>query len=254
MTRPHPLTAMSEREWSQAWKEQQLVVDRLNSRRGSWLPHVVEQRSWGAVRWTSGRPAHAASSGRAVTETFVVMRPDVHDSATRADIERALRDPAPVMQFAGSVARSHQVVGALVGGVALAVVVAGLLAVMGAGGSVVIIGALVALIAGAVGGAVMAESIAVRERAKLLADTGHVRVITGRYAPKSWLRLVEASTTLEASLPRLEPDGEGPDAQAHLAVHAALWEAAGLLLGSSDHTGVEVLAEGVERLAEAHGR
>lgn len=245
---------MSEREWSEAWKTEQLVLDRLNSRRGSWLPHVVEQRSWGAIRWTSGRPAHAAASGRAVTETFVVFRPDGHDPTTRTVTERALRDPAPVLQFAGSVARKHQIVGALIGGLASAVVIAAPLALAGAAIPIVIIGAIVALTAGALAGALIAESMAVRERAKLLGDPERLRVVTGRYAPQSWLRLVEASTTLETSLPRTGPNGQDPDAQAQLAVHAALWEAAGLLLGSSDHTGVEVLAEGVERLAEAHGR
>ena len=49
MTRPHPLTAMSERQWAQAWEAQQDVVDAMPQGRGSWLPNIVEARHWGAV-------------------------------------------------------------------------------------------------------------------------------------------------------------------------------------------------------------
>ena len=45
-----------------------------------------------------------------------------------------------------------------------------------------------------------------------------------------------------------DPEAEG---QSQEAVQGALWEAAGLLLRSSDHTGVEVLADGVRRLVNA---
>jgi hypothetical protein len=85
------------------------------------------------------------------------------------------------------------------------------------------------------------------DRGVVLKD-GKVRVVTGRYAPTSWSRLVEAATGLEWVV----SGKEAADDQAAEAVQTALWEAAGLLLRSSDHTGVEVLADGMERLAQAH--
>jgi hypothetical protein len=78
-------------------------------------------------------------------------------------------------------------------------------------------------------------------------------VIVGRYASKSWSRLVEAASALELALPKDAGKSlKDPDSQTVEAIHIAMWVAAGLLLTSSDHTGVDVLAEGVERLERAH--
>lgn len=246
MSRPHPLTAMKEWEWSRTWEEQQEVVDRLHAG-GTWLPNVVETRRWGAVRWTSGRPSHAAVSGQAVPETFVVLRPGLDDQSLRDRLPDVLRDPPPVFHLAGVGARRHQLVGAAPGALAGAVVLAVLAGVIGLGVLGVLLGVLLGLGLGAAAGTAVAQYLFDRERATVLKDTARVRVVTGRYSPTSWARLVEAATGME----RVTAD-DAPDDQAAEAVQTALWEAAGLLLRSSDHTGVEVLADGMERLAQAH--
>ncbi|MGH8825976.1 MAG: YkvA family protein [Jiangellaceae bacterium] len=247
MTRPHPLTAMSERQWAQAWEAQQRVVDAMPQGRGSWLPNLVEARRWGALRWTSGRPAHAATTGHAVAESFAVIRPDVTDRSVRAAVADVLTDRPPVTRIAGVGVREHQVSASVLGAVGLSVVAATVAALAGAGWWLVLVVAALGAVGGAVAGASLADYRFGRAKAAVLADK-RVRVVTGRYAPPAWTRLVEATTRLEEISAR-DHDAEA-DRQAHEAVQGALWEAAGLLLGSSDHTGVEVLAEGVERLAD----
>lgn len=248
MSRPHPLAAMKEWEWSRTWEEQQEIVDRLHAHRGMWLPNIVEKRRWGAMRWTSGRPSHAATSGQAVPETFVVLRPGVRDPKLRDRVAEVLHEPAPVFSVAGIGARRHQLVGAAPGAAAGAVLFVVLGFVSGIGPVLSVLAGLVGVVLGAVGGSMAAQYKFDRDRGAVLRDGRRVRVVTGRYAPTSWSRLVEATTGLE-----LAPSGdEAPDDQAAEAVQTALWEAAGLLLRSSDHTGVEVLADGMERLAQAH--
>ncbi|NED97533.1 hypothetical protein G1H11_19735 [Phytoactinopolyspora alkaliphila] len=253
MTRPHPLTAMREREWSQAWEEQQRIVDeQLNSQRGSWLPNVIERRRWGAMRWTSGRPSHAATSGRAVAETFVVLRPDAAGD-TLDQVMETLKDPAPVVRAVGFGLQRHHVIGLVSGAAALGVVAAVGVALAGAGPWGMIIAVLLGAIAGAVAGGFAAGYAVERQRSALLSDEDRLRVVVGRYASKSWSRLVEAASALEGALPKEAGKNlEDPDTQTVEAIHIAMWEAAGLLLTSSDHTGVDVLAEGVERLERAH--
>lgn len=246
MSRVHSMSAMTEIEWSRAWHGEQKQVEQLRSRRGSWLPNVVEIREWGAIRWTSGRPKHAADSGQAVAETFVVMSPD--HKAGRDAAAVALRDPAPVAGFAGFTLRRESLIGAAIGAAAglLVGVLVAVLASMPALVSVLMIIVLAA--AGAVGGAFVGRHLGTQARAKAIGEPSAARTITGRYAPPAWSRLVVAATQLESAA----AVAGAPDAQSAEAVHHALWEAAGLLLGSSDHTGVEVLADGVERLADAH--
>ena len=115
MTRPHPLTAMSERQWDLAWQQQQRVLKSLPGGRGTWLPNVVEARPWGALRWTSGRPDYAASSGQAVAETFAVLRPDVVDAAVRDAVVEALTDRPVATRVAGVGVGEHQVRAATLG-------------------------------------------------------------------------------------------------------------------------------------------
>jgi hypothetical protein len=248
MTRPHPLTAMSERQWDLAWQEQQRVLKSLPGGRGTWLPNVVEARPWGALRWTSGRPDYAASSGQAVAETFAVLRPGVVDAAVRDAVVEALTERPVSTRVAGVGVGEHQVRAATlgaVGGLILAAVVA---ALAGAGWLVVLlVAALGAILGGVAGGAVANRQLA-RRRAAVLAESPYVRTVTGRYAPPDWTRLVEASTLLEEMAVGHDPETDG---QSQEAVQGALWEAAGLLLRSSDHTGVEVLADGVQRLVNA---
>ncbi|PSL03663.1 hypothetical protein CLV30_107144 [Haloactinopolyspora alba] len=248
MSRPHPLTVMKEWEWSRTWDEQQEIVDQSRAGGGAWLPNVVETRQWGAVRWTSGRPAHASESGQAVPETFAVLRPGLDDPVLRERLPEVLRDPPPLFQVAGIGARRHQLLGAAPGAVVGAALLGVLIGVLGLGAVGVVVGVLLGLVLGAVGGAAVAQYLHDRDRSAVLKDGERVRVVTGRYAPTSWARLVEATTGLE----RASAGSDGPDDQAAEAVQTALWEAAGLLLSSSDHTGVEVLADGMERLAQAH--
>lgn len=252
MSPVQPMSAMAEREWSVAWSGEQARYDRLRSRRGSWLPNVVEVRDWGAIRWTSGRPRHAGDTGQAAAETFVVVnpeRPDLRDEAAAA-----LRDPAPIASVAGFTLRRETLVGAAVGaafGVLLGVLIMALTSLP------LLLGVLILLVltgSGAAVGAVVSHQVRERSRLKAVADSAQVRIITGRYAPEAWGRLMVAATLLE--IPAKARVGAGLDGdlepQTAQAVHHALWEAAGLLLGSSDHTGLVVLAEGVERLADAH--
>ncbi|WP_166353911.1 hypothetical protein [Phytoactinopolyspora limicola] len=254
MSRPHPLTAMKEREWSQAWDEQQRIVDeQLKSQRGSWLPNVVERRRWGALRWTSGRPGHAANSGRAVAETFVVIRPDLHDDESAERVVEALEDPAPTFRILGFGLHRHHLIGVGAGAAAVAVLAGVVAAVAGLGAIGLVLGVLVGALAGGGGGAFAAQAYMERQRAAVLGDEDLARLVLGRYASKSWTRLVEAASALEAALPRDRGVRlDDPDTQTVEAIHIAMWEASGLLLGSSDHTGVDVLAEGVERLERAH--
>ncbi|NDL56335.1 hypothetical protein F7O44_04535 [Phytoactinopolyspora sp. XMNu-373] len=254
MTRPHPLTAMKEREWSQAWEEQQRIVDeQLKSQRGSWLPNVVERRRWGAMRWTSGRPGHAASSGRAVAETFVVLRPDRIDDGATERIVEALEEPAPTVRVLGFGLQRHHLIGLASGAAVVALLAVLVAAVTGMGAAGIILGIVVGGLAGAAGGAFASQYYVERQRAAVLADEELLRTVLGRYAPKSWTRLVEAASALEAAVPKNGGTRlDDPDTQTVEAIHIAMWEAAGLLLSSSDHTGMDVLAEGVERLERAH--
>jgi len=252
MTRAHPLTSMSERQWAQAWEKQQRVIDGMRNGRGSWLPNIVEPRHWGALRWTSGRPARAADTGQAVAESFAVLRPDATDRQFRNAVVEALTDPPPVTRIASvGIGEERLRIGTL-GAVALSVVAAIVAALAGAGWGVVLAAAVLGAVGGGFAGGSLADYQVSKGRARVLADSRQVRVITGRFAPPAWTRLVEAATLLEeSSAASGDPD---TDEQSREAVQGALWEAAGLLLGSSDHTGVEVLAEGMERLADARRR
>jgi hypothetical protein len=248
MTRPHPLTAMSERQWDLAWQEQQRVLKSLPGGRGTWLPNVIEARPWGALRWTSGRPDYAASSGQAVAETFAVLRPDVVDAAVRDAVVEALTERPVVTRVAGVGVGEHQVRAATLGAVGGLVLTAVVAALAGAGWLVVLVVAAFGAILGGVAGGAVANRQQARRRAAVLAESPYVRTVTGRYAPPDWTRLVEASTLLEELAVGHDPETDG---QSREAVQGALWEAAGLLLRSSDHTGVEVLANGVQRLVKA---
>lgn len=252
MTRPHPLTAMTERQWVLAWEAQQEVLDGLRDGRGSWLPNVVEPRQWGALRWTSGRPTHAAGTGQAVAASFAVLRPDATDRRVRSSVVDALTDPPPVTRIAGIGIGEQRLRDGTLGAVALAVVAAAAAALAGAGWLAVLAAAVLGAGAGGVAGGALADYKVAKSRAKILSDSQQVRVVTGRFAPPAWTRLVRAATLVE----QLSGGDTDPraDIQAREAVQAALWEAAGLLLGSSDHTGVEVLAVGMERLAHARRR
>lgn len=251
MTRPHPLTTLSERAWAKAWEEEQQFVDRLHARRGSWLPNVIESRGWGVMRWTSGRPDHAATSGKAVAETFVVLRPDIDDPSVRDGVSGALRDEPPVARVGGFDIRQYQLAGVLPGALGLAVVGLAVTAVAGAGLPIMLLALIVGAALGAVGGAAVVHVAEERRRSSVLRDDDSVRVVMGRYAPTSWNRLVESVTDMEATLPGSSDAGE-PDLMAADAVRLTLWEAAGLLISSSDHSGIDVLADGVTRLVEAH--
>ncbi|MGH8774223.1 MAG: hypothetical protein ACRDWI_03305 [Jiangellaceae bacterium] len=243
---------MSEWQWAQAWEQQQQVVDGLPGGRGTWLPNIVEPRRWGALRWTSGRPAHAASTGQAVPESFAVLRPGLSDPDTRTAVVDGLTDRPALTRIVGFGIGEHQLARATIGALSGGLVFAAIAAVGGAGWLVVLVLAAVGAVGGGVAGRTFADYQRSSSRAQVLGDSRQVRVITGRFAPPAWTRLVRATTLLE----ELAAAGADPDAdeQAHEAVQGALWEAAGLLLGSSDHTGVEVLAEGVERLADLRRR
>lgn len=238
---------MKEWEWTRVWEEQQKIVERLHAKRGTWLPNVIEKRHWGAIRWTSGRPLHAASSGKAVPETFAVLRPGLGDPGLHDHVTDVLHEPEPALRVAGIGVRRHQLVGAVPGAVVGAVIFTVVAAVLGLGIAGIVLGLVLGCLAGAVGGGAVMQYKFDHDRGVVLKD-GKVRVVTGRYAPTSWSRLVEAATGLEWVV----SGKEAADDQAAEAVQTALWEAAGLLLRSSDHTGVEVLADGMERLAQAH--
>lgn len=247
MSRPHPLTSLSEREWAQAWEAEQRALDGLSSQRGSWLPNVVEIRDWGAVRWTSGRPGHAALTGRAHAESFAVLRPDLHDRATRKRILEALRERPPVRRVLGFGLREYHIRGAVRGMVAVAVLAAVIVAVLGVGWYLVPVAAVVGAGAGAVVGVGVMHIQMNRQKAEILGDREQVRIVPGLNPEPAWIRLIEAATLVAVQ----QAGHAESDQQARDAVHSALWEAAGLLLHSSDHTGVEVLADGVARLAQA---
>jgi hypothetical protein len=248
MTRPHPLTAMSEWQWDQAWEEQNRLLKSLPGGRGTWLPNVVEPRPWGVLRWTSGRPDYAALTGQAVPETFAVLRPDVTDHRIRDTVVAALTERPAHTRIAGVGVREHQVRAATLGAVGGLVLAATVAALAGAGWVLVLVVAVAGSVLGGVAGGALADYQLARSRSAVLAESPYVRVVTGRYAPPDWIRLVEASTQLEEMAIGQDAEAEG---QSQEAVQGALWEAAGLLLRSSDHTGVEVLADGVQRLANA---
>jgi hypothetical protein len=248
MTRPHPLTAMSEWKWDQAWEEQQRLLDSLPGGRGNWLPNVVEPRPWGVLRWTSGRPEYAASTGQAVPETFAVLRPDVTDPHIRDSVVEALTDRPAQNRIAGISIHEHQVRPATLGAVGGLVLAATVAALAGAGWVLVLVVAALGCAIGGVAGGAFADYQVAKSRSAVITESPVVRVVTGRYASPDWIRLVEASTLLEEMAVGLDAEAEG---QSQEAVQGALWEAAGLLLRSSDHTGVEVLADGVQRLVNA---
>jgi hypothetical protein len=248
MTRAHPLTAMSEWQWDQAWEEQHQLLEGLPGGRGTWLPNVVEPRTWGALRWTSGRPDYAASTGQAVAESFAVLRPDVTDPKVRDAVVEALIERPAQTRIAGVGVREHQVRAATLGAVGGLVLAATVAALAGAGWVVVLVVAALGSVLGGVAGAAMADHQLAKSRSAVLVESPYVRVVAGRYAPADWTRLVEASTLLEEMAGGYDAEAES---QSRGAVQGALWEAAGLLLRSSDHTGVEVLADGVQRLVNA---
>jgi hypothetical protein len=248
MTRPHPLTAMSEWQWDQAWEEQQQLLKSLPGGRGTWLPNVVETRPWGVLRWTSGRPDYAAATGHAVPETFAVLRPDVTDPRIRDAVVEALIERPAQTRIAGLGVHEHQVRAATMGALGGLVLAATVAAVAGAGWVLVLVVAALGCVLGGVAGGAWADYQLAKGRSAVLAGSPYVRVVTGRFASPDWIRLVEASTLLEEMA--VGQDAEAED-QTQEAVQGALWEAAGLLLRSSDHTGVEVLADGVQRLLNA---
>jgi hypothetical protein len=248
MTRPHPLTAMSEWQWDQAWEEQNRLLKNLPGGRGTWLPNVVEPRPWGVLRWTSGRPDYAASTGQAVPETFAVLRPDVPDQQIRCTVVDALTERPAQTRIAGFGIREHQLRAATLGAVGGLVLAATAAALAGAGWVLVLVLAGAGSVLGGVAGGALADYQLARSRSVVLTESPYVRVVTGRYASPEWIRLLEASTLLEEMADGHDVEAEG---QSQEAVQGALWEAAGLLLRSSDHTGVEVLADGVQRLVKA---
>ena len=151
-------------------------------------------------------------------------------------------------RVAGVGVGEHQVRAATLGAVGGLILTAVVAALAGAGWLVVLVAAGFGAILGGVAGGAVANRQQARRRAAVLAESPYVRTVTGRYAPPHWTRLVEASTLLEELAVGHDPETDG---QSREAVQGALWEAAGLLLRSSDHTGVEVLAYGVQRLVKA---
>jgi hypothetical protein len=239
---------MSEWQWNQAWEEQNRLLKNLPGGRGTWLPNVVEPRPWGVLRWTSGRPDYAASTGQAVPETFAVLSPDVTDQQIRGTVVDALTERPAQTRIAGVGIREHQVRAATLGAVGGLVLAATAAALAGAGWVLVLVLAAAGSVLGGVAGGALADYQLARSRSVVLTESPYVRVVTGRYASPEWIRLLEASTLLEEMAVGHDVEAEG---QSQEAVQGALWEAAGLLLRSSDHTGVEVLADGVQRLVNA---
>src|SRR5690625_5134462 len=94
------MCTLSQRRWVDAWEAEQAILDRLGADRDTRLPHVVESREWGVLRWTSGRPEQAAETGTAVAETFAVLSPDATSAQHRA-AARALRSSPPVVTVLG---------------------------------------------------------------------------------------------------------------------------------------------------------
>lgn len=253
MSRPHPLTAHSEREWAQAWEAEQRAMDALNSQRGSWLPNVVEARDWGAIKFTSGRPGHAGATGQAAVDSVAVFHPDLTDRAARSEILHALRDRPPVQRVLGFGLREHHLRGAVVGAIAGAVAAAGLSALLGVGAVVVLVAAIIGLVAGVVIGTAITHYRFKVHRREVLSKVDHVRRIAmGKArpaAPKAWSQVVEAATQVDVRL----ANRPQPDPQTRQAVHMALWEAAVLVQQSSDHTGLEVLVDELSSLADRLG-
>ncbi len=246
MNRSEQLSTLSEREWVAAWDKEQESLDLLKSRRGSWLPNVVEVRHWGALRWTTGRPGHASSSGQAVAETFAVLRPGLADKTVQNDVLEALRERPPARRILGFGFREYHIRGAALGAVAGGVVAAAAAAIARLDSVVVLLVALAGLGIGLVIGTAIVHAQDRRARKKALSDSSRVRIVTGRFAPDHWFALVAAATTISG---RLGNDQSDIARQTRDDVHQALWEGAGVVLTSSDHTGIEVLAERMQRLA-----
>lgn len=246
MNRSEQLSTLSEREWVEAWDKEQESLDRLKSRRGSWLPNVVEVRHWGALRWTTGRPAHASSNGQAVAETFAVLRPDVTDKSVQNDVLEALRERPPARRVFGFGFREYHIRGAALGAVAGGVLAAAGAAIARLDSLVVLLVALAGLAVGFVIGTAVVHVHDKRVRKSILADSAKVRTVTGRFAPDHWFALVAAATKISG---RLAGDESESARQTRDDVHQALWEGAGVVLTSSDHTGIEVLADRMQRLA-----
>lgn len=247
MSRPHPLTALSEREWAQAWEAEQRALDALDANRGSWLPNVVETRDWGALRWTSGRPAHAAATGRAAADSVAVFRPGLTDSQIRTEILEALRDRPPVTRALSFGFRKHHLRGAGVGAAVVGVLAPIIAAIMGLEPLLIIAALVVGAIAGAAAGVAVMHYRFRQHRAEVLGNTRNVRVLAVRHVTPAFLRLVEAATQI-AAVPR---GGIEAHPQTREALHLAMWSAAELVQEKSDHTGVDVLASDMERLARA---
>ncbi len=250
MSRPHPLTAHSEREWAQAWAAEQRAMDALNSQRGSWLPNVVEARDWGAIKFTSGRPGHAGATGQAAVDSVAVFHPDLTDKTVRSEILHAMRDRPPVQRVLGFGFREHHLRGAVIGAIAGAVVAAGVLAFLGGGAVIVLVAAIVGLVLGVVLGTAITHYRFLVRRREVLSNMQHVRRIAmGRVrpaVPRAWTRVVEAATKVDVQL----AGRPQPDPQTRRAVHQAVWEAAVLVQQSSDHTGLEVLVQELSSLAD----
>lgn len=253
MSRPHPLTAHSEREWEQAWEAEQCAMDALNSQRGSWLPNVVEARDWGAIKFTSGRPGHAGATGQAAVDSVAVFHPELTDQAARSEILLAMRDRPPVQRVLGFGLREHHVRGAVVGGIVGAVAGAGAAALLGTGVAVVLIAAVVGLVAGVVLGTAIMHYRFRSHRREVLSNVEHVRRITmGKArpaAPMAWSQVIEAATQVDVQLANRRQS----DPQTRRAVHMAVWEAALLVQQSSDHTGLQVLVDELTSLANRLG-
>jgi hypothetical protein len=177
-----------------------------------------------------------------------VLRPDVTDPRIRDTVVEALTERPAQIRIAGIGVREHQVRAATLGAVGGLVLAATVAALAGAGWVLVLVVAALGSAVGGVAGGAWADYQFAKSRSAVLAESPYVRVVAGRYAPPDWIRLVEASTLLEAMAVGQDAETEG---QSQEAVQGALWEAAGLLLRSSDHTGVEVLADGVQRLLNA---
>src|SRR5690625_871200 len=247
------MCTLSQRRWVDAWEAEQAILDRLGADRDTWLPHVVESREWGVLRWTSGRPEQAAETGTAVAETFAVLSPDATSAQHRA-AARALRSSPPVVTVLGKGLRRSTLLAAAsfgVIGVALGLLLG---SVTGAGALGIIAWVLFLLLLGVAAGAASERALRRFHRNRVLIANDSVRLVTGRYAPASWERLIRAVTAVEItgtgpSGSSGEPPDQGTPGQQTMEVRAAVWEAAGLLLASSDHAGIDVLADGVERLA-----
>ena len=253
MSRPHPLTAHSEREWAQAWEADQRAMDALNSQRGSWLPNVVEVRDWGAIKFTSGRPGHAGATGQAAVDSVAVFNPELTDRAVRSEILNALRDRPPVRRVLGFGFREHHIRGAALGAIAGTVAVAGVAAVLEAGVVLVLIAAMLGMVIGLVVGTAITHYRLKAHRREVLSKVDQVRRIAmGKArpaAPRAWSQVVEAATQVDIQL----ANRPQPDPQTRQALQLAMWEAAVLVQQSSDHTGLQVLVEELSSLANRLG-